>query len=335
VQEIIESRHGRFAIRSYREGDERKILALWQAAFGREMAPRLWSWKYLENPYGHQILLCESEAGQVVAMYAGVPYRANFQGETVRITHLTDNMSHPAYRGPIGGKKGLFVRTVLAFFDRYGGPHASIYLYGFPGERHFRLGERLLEYRALSGGVRFMTATTTDLAQGIIPFAGKIDRISVCDASFDRLAEASRRFYPFSIMRDSAFLRWRFLEHPANHYELFGYRSLMRKRLRGYTVLSLLGDQARLVDFLMPLSKKSLRDFLARLAVSLSRCGIQRVEAWLPEGHFTVGMLASAGFVPAQEPLGIIPTGRTFYARLSWEWAAKNLFYTMADGDLF
>jgi hypothetical protein len=35
------------------------------------------------------------------------------------------------------------------------------------------------------------------------------------------------------------------------------------------------------------------------------------------------------------EPLGIIPTGRVFLSSLSFDWASKNIYYSMADGDLF
>lgn len=335
MEEIIESRYGRFAIRPYEQGDEEKVLALWRLAFGRELSSSLWRWKYLENPYERQILLCEESATtQIVAMYAGIPYRANLQGEIVHITHLTDSMSHPAYRGTIGGRKGLFVRTVLAFFARYGGPHASLYLYGFPGERHFRLGRQLLGYRALPGGVCYLTARTADLERSLIPFGGHVERMTVADVSLDQLADASRRLYPFAVVRDAAFLSWRFFAHPQNHYEIVGYRSSLQPRWHGYVVLSVQGDRARLVDCLLPLSEDGTQDFLARLAAWLGEQRIQQVEVWLPAGHFLIAVLTAAGFLPAREPLGIIPTARTFSSRLPWDWAASSLFYTMADGDL-
>jgi len=41
------------------------------------------------------------------------------------------------------------------------------------------------------------------------------------------------------------------------------------------------------------------------------------------------------GFQAIPEPIGIIPTGRSFSSGLDWTWASNNFFYTMGDGDLF
>jgi len=75
--------------------------------------------------------------------------------------------------------------------------------------------------------------------------------------------------------------------------------------------------------------------FLARLGAQFAERGIEKVETWLPGNHFLTKAAISAGFRPSEEPLGIILTGRSFHPSLSLDWASENLYYSMADGDLF
>ncbi|MBE9571228.1 MAG: GNAT family N-acetyltransferase [Proteobacteria bacterium] len=335
MERIIETVHGRFVIRLYQAEDEKGVLSLWKAAFDKEMTLRLWRWKYLEDPYGHQIILCVSDTGVPVAIYSGIPYRANWRGETVRFTHLMDNSSHPAYRSALSGRTGLFVRTANAFYDHYGRPHALLFTYGFPGKRHFMLGEKLFKYRAFPDGVSFMVASTADLPRKIVPFYGKIERVMTIDSSFDHLWEACRCDYPLSVIRDAAFVGWRFMDHPEREYELWGYRSYLKKEWKAYAVFSAEDKKIRLIDMLAPSSSRLVCDFLGRMGAEFANRGIEMMETWFPAGHFLSKYAVSAGFVPFPEPLGIIPTARIFDHSPPFSWMAENIFFTMADGDLF
>jgi len=329
VEKLIETKGGRFIVRSYRPEDEAGVLSLWKAAFEKELSPALWRWKYLENPYKLQIALCVSEDGTILVMYGGIPYRANWKGKTVCVTHLADIMSHPVCRGT-----GLFARTGAAFFDLFAGPEATIFYYGFPGKFHFDIGEKYLEYTALKGGVGFLAARTEDLASRLTRFGGQISQITNIGNSFDHLWKRCRDNHPFALIRDADFLRWRFFKHPLRKYELWGYRPYLQKGLKAYAVFSLEDEKARLVDMLAPFSYRAIGDFLGRLGAQFAERGIEEVETWLPGNHFFASAAISAGFRHSQEPFGFIPTGRSFHPSLSLDWASENIYYSMADGDL-
>lgn len=335
MERIVNTPKGDFIIRPYRAEDEKGVLFLWNAAFGKEMEPRIWRWKYLENPYGIQIMLCVSEDEIPVAMYAGIPYRSQWKGREIRITHLMDNMSHPAYRGVLGGRFGLFIRTANAFFDHYGGPQRSVFMYGFPGKRHFLLGKRILKYSAFPHGVVFLRASVKDLSVTSRLFSGKTGLIHPDDRSLDSIYGQYRPYFPFAADRDSAFLRWRFWEHPEKTYEIWGHRSFFSKALRGYAVVSIEDNKAYLVDIVAPPSNRVIQTFLGQLGTELAASGIETVETWLPKHHFLAKAAISSGFLPSAEPLGIIPVGRIFDPDLSFPWVSDHIFYTMADGDLF
>ena len=330
MEKIVETDFGRCVIRPYRPEDEERVLSLWAAAFESKLDPQVWRWKYLENPYREQIVLCVGEEGKLLVMYGGIPYRANWKGEVVEITQLADIMSHPDCRG-----SGIFVRTGAAFFDFFAGPGRTIFYYGLPGKYHFDIGEKYLEYKALEGGVNFLTARTGDLARGNLRFGGRIMETSSIGHTFDRLWKKCCGSYPFSVIRTGDFLRWRFLEHPVRKYEIWEHKSYLKKGLNAYAVFSIKGEKARLIDMLAPASNRLITDFLVRLGARFFERGIEEMAVWLPAGHFLSDAAISAGFAPAKEPVGIIPTGRVFHPALSFDWVSENLYYTMADADLF
>jgi hypothetical protein len=70
------------------------------------------------------------------------------------------------------------------------------------------------------------------------------------------------------------------------------------------------------------------------LAASCDAQGCEKISVWVPGSHFSVEILAAAGFARIDEPLGIVPTARSFDPALEIPWISDHLYYTMADADL-
>jgi hypothetical protein len=238
-------------------------------------------------------------------------------------------MSHPDYRGA-----GLFLRTCTAFMEFFCQSGGVNFLYGFPGRPHYDLGAKYLGYRELEGRLSFLTARTADLAQRRKRFGGRLRRVYEMDSSFDRLWEKCSGHYPLAVIRDARFLRWRFTDNPREEYDVYVYHRWPKRGMAAYAVLSKNRDRPRLVDIVGPPSTGLIGDFLGRIGAALAEEGIETVETWLPTGHFVAGAAISAGFAPAQEPLGMILCVRLFDHSPALEWIAENIFFTMADGDL-
>jgi len=334
VEKTLETAHGRFLLRPYRDEDEEKVVELWETAFKQKMDRRIWYWKFHDNPFGRQMMLCLNEAGDPIALYSGIPFLANWNGHEIRMTQLIDNMSHPAYRHASSGRKGLFIQTAEYFFEVYGGKHASVFHYGFPGIKHFKLGKIFLNYEMFANGVAYMESELKKPKRpGIIDF-GKVERIENFSSSFDKLWEDNKLHYPFAVCRNQTFLTWRFLHHPVNNYQIYTYRAA-NGNLKCYLVLSIHGDSATIVDIFSGMDEKPLKWLVYRVAGELSASGVNLAKIWIPNDHFILMTLKKMGFVKKQEPLGIIPGGRCFDPGLDFEFTDKNIFYTMADGDLF
>lgn len=321
---------GYFIIRPYQDADETGVLKFWADVFGQEMPLAIWRWKYIQNPYGKQILLCLDQQNNYAAFYGGIPFPFSRPGMEIRFTQLMDNMSHPAYRGA-----GIFLRTAKIFFEHYGGSDGSVYMYGFPGKLHFDIGVNKLQYQAIPGKVQFLSGSTRKIQEHKkIPTAA-IQPIQPENIQLDRLWQTCRRHYPLAVIRDTRFLTWRFGRHPSKTYRIWGYYPFDKDSLTGYAVLDLKAETAYLVDWLAPRSTVQNVDFLARLASSLRAEEVKHLKTWLPGNHFLAQAAHSAGMQCLPEPLGFIPTVRACSAPFTLEWVGKHLYYTMADGDLF
>jgi hypothetical protein len=327
MDEAVEIEGGKFLIRPYRAEDEAGVLTLWRLAFDRELPRAIWRWKFIDGPYGHRIMLCVDRQETVLAMFSGIPYPANREGRIVEITQLIDNVSHPDYR-----RTGLFVRTIDQFIHFFNGPDRCVFLYGFPGMNHFSIGEKYQQYRLLAGGVSFLSVQVGEIARPSRP--GGIRLVSAVDDSFDLIWERCRADYPFAVVRDSRFLRWRFDENPVNRYQIWRYES-DSAGVVAYGAFLVQGERAILVDLLVPDAPPRIQGFMGLVASELAGQGVSRLETWLPGTHFTTRALIESGFASLPEPLGIVPTGRTFDPSMPFDWASEHLYYTMADGDLF
>ncbi|SLM29961.1 hypothetical protein MTBBW1_2030051 [Desulfamplus magnetovallimortis] len=326
--------------------DEENVRQLWQAAFNNEISSKLWRWKYIDNPYETAILICENSKGMPVVLYGGIPFHSNFSDRKIVMIHLSDIMSHPDYRG-----SGLFIHTANAYFDFFGNRSDTFVMYGFPGKYHFDIGVKYLEYASIGNGAAFFCGSVKNIMEhktrqrrffsGIGDLLqGKIVRIEYDDFQsdsglFDSLWNSSSKDYPLAVTRDSAFMKWRFFDHPFKSYEIWGISYPPLKKCQGIMVLSFKDKKAVIVDMLFPEKEKLVVDFTSHLMAMLYQRGFDTIETWLPSDHFLAAIFRKAGFDNRDEPTGIIPTIRIFDESLDYGWASENIFYTMGDGDLF
>ena len=203
------------------------------------MSMPLWQWKYFNGRFQNRILLGLDAADGVKAMYGGIAYRASWNGRQVEIVQLVDIMTHPDVR-----KTGLFPAMANTFFDWMCGPEKAVLLYGFPGKYHFDIGKKYLSYQALRGGTAFMSALTERLADlnEVLPDY-EIDRIEKADIVFDALWDGCASDYPFAVMRNAAFIDWRFLRHPFHSYDIWVYRNASSPEACGYAVVSIVNQR--------------------------------------------------------------------------------------------
>lgn len=336
MEQTIDTRTGRFHIRPYMDEDEAAVISLWKAAFGKEISQEVWRWKYHQPQFGRRIFLCLTSENVPVVMFSCMPYPALFFGNHARIGHAVDSMSHPDFRGTVSGRKGLFALTAKSFFDHYGRKDDLMFIYGFPGERHFRLGNILLDYTPLINSLLYFMFKSANIKKRVKMFKGGLGSIKGDDPGLDYLSRKIRNYYPFAVLRDSGFMNWRYEQHPLTSYQIFTYHSYFGRDIKGFMVIRLEDHLASIVDMFMPADHGMIIDFMARACGHLNLIGFTDIRIWLPENHFQALALKSLGIEPVSEPLGIIPSAvaRDFHPNFPHKIGMQNIFYTMADGDI-
>lgn len=330
MEKIITALNEEYLIRPYTEKDEDKAASLWELAFEKSFPEEVWRWKYHTGPFQNKILLCCDKNERIIVLYGGIPYRANCNGAGMEISHLMDIMSHPDFR-----KTGLFVHTVNAFIEMICGPEPdrSRLLYGFPGKYHFDIGNKYLEYRRIGDGVGFLSGKVSEIRR--IRGAGKgILRIADREQDFDSIWDRCASDYPFSVIRNTSFIRWRYFDHPAKEYEIYIFERDSGRSPSGYAALSFENGTVSVIDMILPNTEADAASFFSELSSISADRGFETIRTWLPFRHFLTPRALESGFSLHPEPTGIIPTARSFDPSLSFDWVCDHIYYTMGDGDI-
>ncbi|NPD83643.1 GNAT family N-acetyltransferase [Lentimicrobium sp. L6] len=334
MEKILKTDQGKFKLRPYTSDDQEKVMELWELAFNHEMDQKVWRWKYHKNPFGYQIMLCLNEKEEPVVMYGGLPYKSFYKGQAIRMVHMTDSMSHPAYRSTTQGRKGLFIQTAEHFFDVFAVPPESVFYYGYPGIRAYRLGKLFLQYNEISQGVQFVSADIEQVKNRSGYFK-KTRLVHSFDTTiFNRIWNSLNWYYPFSISRNADFIKWRYFDHPTKKYLVFVSRNILHQP-KAYGIIQINNKIATLVDILVKPRVDDIACLVSEITKELKKRGVTQIQSWLPPNHGVTQKLIQIGFIAKKEPLGLTIVGRTFHKEIPLDHASKNMFFTMADGDLF
>lgn len=280
--------------------------------------------------------LCTAETGEPVACFGGIPYAAHYRGRPVRILHAVDNMSHPRYRGVLTGRKGLFVQLVEHFLTEVVPAFHIAFVYGYPGERHYRLGHLLLGYEPLPRSLVAMDRCCTPI-QPKSSVCWRVAEEIPTEAHLSALWESSTTFFPFTVRRDARFFTWRFLKHPFSTYRFWTCRRRFGRALCGYVVWKCTDGQAILVDLFWNGSEAAMAALVRHSVAQLLKDGLADVQAWVPQHGRLPQLFQALRFAFSPKALNIVPAyvHRPLSPLLAPDEAAPLFYGTMADADLF
>lgn len=294
-------------IRRSEPGDSAQLSALFREAFGTERPEEVWHWKYFAGRPGVGYV-CEAN-GRLVAHCGGIPVRFRDGTGEYLAYQSVDFMSSPAYVGGLGGG-GVFVRTVRRMFEQHCGPGKAMLVYGFPGERHRLVGERLLGYRPLEP-VTEMTLS---------PRGGTILAEPLGSGSLRLFVQTELRF---GAVRDEDYLRWRYLSHPSNRYGVVA--TPRRWPFRGRAAALVRETEEAFFIMELRLARGSAGALMRRLA----QLG-KPVKAWCSPRQPLGLLLAGQGFGAIERDHQV--EYRFFFERRNPE--PGELYYTLGDYDV-
>lgn len=332
--DLYEDASGRWIIRPYRPGDEQQILSLFRRVFGIERTIEHWRWKYQRNPLGHYTLVVESPSGELVGHYGGLPVRIAWDEKTVVMPQIVDAMLDPRVRRGLR-RPGVFAILVNQYIAGLGQMAGG---YGFPTPEHLRAGKRLAGFVPL-GPVPLLSKPLD--AGSTLGDRGTFFVIVHEEADLDaRMDSLWRRCYlerPVAIIRNAAYLRWRYLECPDVRYHFLVAQRRFSRTILGLAVLRL-GWQthpiACLVDWLVPSSSAAVGGALLAYAERMAgAAGMKSLQAWFPPASRQFHFLLEAGFRCEATPYELVALSAD--PSISLEWARDRWYYTMGDSDIY
>ena len=344
----IESQKGKFFIREFQPEDLSGCLDSWKAAFGKEMDKNLWEWKYFKSPGGFRTVVCVSEDGTVAVHYAGQGNRSFYFDKEILGLQLIDIYSHPSFRWAIGGKTGLFVKTARSFWqtfmdnapfdkglDLFSKQKRGQFVWGLPGIRHARLGQKVIKYGRLPDA--FFAKSQIKKRQNlkgnllyslnrVIPSNDKMPR------GLDRLwSRFLTKCKPFCIIKDKAHVKWRFWQCPKAQEHSYRFYLLKRpwsSAPLAWLAVATVDNRNMILDFLA-VSEKDL----ARIVGMCIMEEDQPLEVWLSETDPLCQVFLQLGFLKEPEPLGIVPSMQSFCLGIMDK--TDSFHWLMGDSDLF
>ncbi|MFO0982540.1 MAG: GNAT family N-acetyltransferase [Planctomycetota bacterium] len=335
----------KYEIRPYRPGDEQGILQLFNIVFGEgdpAFVPRTlaqWRWEYAENPAGLHVTIAVDPRGDVVAQYACLPYFAQLGGERVVAHQGVDSIAHPEHRRGLK-KEGVFLATAKAFFAQWGRPDRVAFGFGFPNKKVYRLGLRQLDYVPVAAPVptlhRNLFQKPDDDEVGGAELADQVIELAACDAAVDALWRRCQPDHQLALIRDAAYLRWRYLQCPYGPYRIHALPGADGS-LRGLiaTRQDWMGPPIfAIADWLVPAADEAALARLLRFAVARARAaGQQRVETWMPASSPHRRAILARGF--GEEPCHYNLCVKMYRPSLTLEWMKQHWYYTIGDADVF
>jgi len=306
-------------IRPVSAEDEAGILRLFALAFQSEMSPAVWRWKYLHEGSSPSAFVAE-ENGEIVCHYGTIRQRVYWQGQEHYAWDAIDVMAHPRQQG-----RGLFRQTVQAFM-RESCEGQGLFLYGFPTERHKRLGEILVGYEPVARVhkvSKFLSPTLLGNSTDAVVY-------DVLPLNWDSQWQRVQEHFVMLTRRDHAYLTWRYLARPDRRYRLVTIPAAP-----AVAVIGVQPGKALLMEFLVtPQNELLVQQLLAGAERVAQEEGAEVLEGWFPAFSWECKFLCASAQYREEDTEHWLEC-RLFDRRLSAAWLAEHFYYSLGDFDVY
>jgi hypothetical protein len=336
-----------------------QLSELFAQRFGHPLSAEEWRWKYEQLPGLGRSRVAVGPGGALLAHAGALRLPARWRGGEGGIWQLVDFVA-------AAGGRGLSPPLVELGRRLLGGlPGAADapWIFGFPSERHFRLGERVFGYRPLAT-VEVLAGPLPRPAGGAEEALVAAARIESGDSCGDWAEEAWEACGVPGVRRSRDFLNWRYHARPARYYRFYrlpvpsageagrsgggggganpsgagGSGSGARRAgatgdgggACGLAVFGFVGEEAWAAELWLPASGEWYAAMLA-VAADLRASGLRSWRFWPPPAAGGP-LLGALGLRPTGERRSIGCRGRPGDPDPAA--AAADFYYAMGDYDL-
>ena len=319
------------AYRSARRGDDEAIVTFLREC-GYESDLAFWRWINRDGPHGPTMVELALDGSRVIGHYAILPRRLQAGGATVQAGQAIHATVHPQFRG-LAVLQGLMRRVVQA-----AGAAGLPFLYGFPNAQIRLVYQKIFHWQPAGD----LVALERPVGSFEPEAAGD------CTVSCRARVQFDERYRVFEeptawqratrVMKDPAYLQWRYANHPRVRYQLLE-ACAPSGALAGYAVLKRYAKGAtvygHLIDFAVRDGQAAA--FRALVAAALSHFRQQRVDV------ASCWALPQTPYCETVQAMGFQPTGFTThlgYRLLDTRFTADRLglehwHVVMGDSDAF
>jgi hypothetical protein len=310
------------------------VLALFEHSFGHAISPERYRWKLHEHEVPFPTTWVAAAGERIVGHYAGYPLRFRLAGREVLAMHACDAVTAPDFR-----RQGILyaVGSAAQAGWREGGAALQIGLPTEWGSSRERLGWRLLfplrwwrrplrldrvlaRRRRLPAafaaaarrlGAAWHAAWQAWSGRGTAGL--QLRRVHEAEPAFDALWAALAPRYGSGVVRDAAWIRWRYLKVPEGDYQL--WLAERAGQPAGYVVLraELATGMGLIVDlFAAPDDGVARRALLRAALAALAAAGADEARVLAAAATPLADTARGAGFVlaPGAYSAGVVPLAR-------------------------
>jgi hypothetical protein len=263
-------------------GSEKELLDLFELSFGYRMPIELWRWKYRGLDVLGALLRNKSTP---VAFFGGMPRAVYFLGVAQLAVQIGDVMVHPRARGLLL-RKGAFFRVASFYFECFVGKDKKYSVaYGFPHLKHLRLAEHLGVYERVGE----LKSVSWEPLNSLPKWHYKIrefdiNKTHLVDQLWGQMAEGL--IDQVVGVRDWAYVKYRYLEHPTIKYQLFLVLSRFTASPIGLLIVRVYDDEVELIDLVAsPRQVPVIIESFRRIAINF---GKQKAFAWITAHNATL-----------------------------------------------
>jgi len=267
-------------VKRVRHREMNPMRQLFAEVFSHEMNEKLWDWKY-GNGRGTAMGVWNDQ-DTLIAHYGGVSRDILLLGKPQKAMQVGDVMVAASERGTLSRKGPIFLATATFLEQELGYGTSHLLGVGFPNETAYKVAARLNLYAPLGR----MQSVTWPARQRLPSLYYRVRELRADDSAADKVMDECWQLMARSLtghivgVRDAAYLRHRYIDHPEKEYRIFLVSQRYNRRPLGIIVLRKTDDAScELLDIVGALADVPYMVLQARRVSA--QLGAQSMFAWL------------------------------------------------------
>jgi hypothetical protein len=284
----------------------------------RSMGSEYYRWMYFQNPAGKATVYCARHNGNIISSFAMAPKKMQINGTEVVCGKTMDMFTNPDYQG-----LGLMSQLAGRVFEASKKQDLSLW-YVTPSKNSYPIFKNKWKYvesfeitymmKFLDISALLASKVRLDVIRSIIgvPFKRiqkliqkigrlqneyEVEEIHKFNSKTDELWNNIRRESKISLIKDSVYMNWRYIDNPDN-YSIFTFKKDIQ--IRGILVLKFTVRRGlkvgEIVDYMCEIEDYNLRQMMFRYAIrffKINDCAV--CQAWVIDGSDMENEIRKAG----------------------------------------